>query len=181
METNELINIDVLHIDDAYFINKIEEAKKSIVNINPADLNYDSITSIIINLINSLNKITLMLADASYLRGKISQIHKISKFDYDIGYNKELLSPEISGLKSADLRTSKASVNLELIGKELEFISARKILIDEYQEVLEKIYNSLQLNLVVLKEQLKIYQNMNFVNSNSEVVTNAAIKSTSVV
>lgn len=145
----------------------IKELEKYYVTLDNSLIGPEKLSSKLIEIVNNLNIVSQYLVEAILNLNKHKAIVKSLSAERSIEYSSALVSEDVIKLKSAELRQATANLKLQPIDNSLNHANTEYTNALAYHDAVKLIYDTLISNMGILKEHIKLYQNMLYVEYNN--------------
>jgi hypothetical protein len=142
----------------------LAELKQFYVDLDYADLTPASINGKISKVLENFSNITDYMVGAVLNLNLAKKALKAAKLERDLSYSGYMLSADVSGQKSKELREAKCALLSEAAERSLLKIAQDELDAVAYYESVKFIYENLEMALGSMKEQVKLFQNMLFLD-----------------
>lgn len=159
--------MDTLMTQDQYKKN-LSDLKQFYVDLDYKDLTPASINAKICNVLDNFSNITDYMVGAVLNLNLAKKTLKAAKLERDLAYSGYMLSAEVSTQKSKELREAACAKLTEAAERSLLKVAQDELDAVAYYESVKFIYENLEMALGSMKEQVKLFQNMLFLDSSSQ-------------
>jgi len=149
------------------YVTNLGELEKFYVNINFVSVSPQELNEKMGEVLQNLNKVSRYMVGAAINLGVAKSSIKSVTLIRDAAHNSVLLTDDVSSLKSAELRSAKCKTLILEDEKNLCQAQIHQVEADSYYLAVKTTYETLNTSVSVLKEQIKLFQNMLYIDSSS--------------
>lgn len=142
------------------YMKNLQDLRQYYVDLNYLDLTPDSINARMCNVLQNYTKVTEYLIGAAINLNVAKKTVKAAKLEKDTAYNTNMFNEEVFSQKSKELRESKCALLTKVADAQLLKVSQDELDAVAYYDSVKYVYENLQTALGSLKEQVKLFQNM---------------------
>lgn len=149
------------------YTDNLEIVKGLFVDLDISDLSPDTINTKICEVQNNFNKAGRLAIDSInnlHLARTRVDAHKLNK---EIVHNSSMISETVASLKSSDMREAAAANQAAGAAQELRSASEDKLMAEAYHESVMFVYGNLERSIDVLREKIKLFQSMLYLDPSS--------------
>jgi len=151
--------MDSLMTMDQYKTN-LQALKQYYVDLNYMDITPDAVNVRTCQILQNYSKVTEYMIGAAINLNLAKKTVKGTEFTKDNEYNTSMFNPAVAELKSKELREAKAESLTSASAKLLLDCNLAQLDAQAYYDSVKFVYENLQTALGAMKEQVKLFQNM---------------------
>ena len=151
---------------DDHYTTKIAELKTLFMDLKEENLNPKNINVKICQVQRNYNRVIELAIEA--LDNKVIAARQLrsAKLMYDMAYSSAMLNDDVKAAGSADLRKAKAQLMVKKEDGDVNDATYVKDKADSYFDAVKMMYDDLEMAYQTLKEQVKLFQNMLYLDAN---------------
>lgn len=142
------------------YVANLKELQKYYVDLNYLDLTPDSINGRTCLVLQNYSKVTEYMIGAAINLNVAKKVVKAAKLAKDTAYNTNMFHEDVFSQKSKELREAKCALLTKADEQILAKASQDELDALAYYDSVKFVYENLQTALNSLKEQVKLFQNM---------------------